>query len=73
MHQNVYDMVFFTTKSMRKPYISGPNYVLNMSNYKKGDWVEDWKDKYEKFVKGHKDELWKYRYHFPTLTLKNKN
>ena len=67
MHQNVYDMVFFTTKTMRKPYISGPNYVLNMSNYKKGDWVEDWRDKYDKFVKKHKDILWKYRYHFPTL------
>ena len=68
MHQNVYDMVFFVTKTMRKPYVSGPNYILNMSDYPKGEWVDDWKSKYDNFVKKHKTKLWPYRYHFPTLT-----
>ena len=37
MHQNVYEMVFFISggKTMRRPYFSSSNYVLNMSNYKK--------------------------------------
>ena len=32
MYQNVYDMVFFSTggKTMRRPYISSSNYILNM-------------------------------------------
>lgn len=39
MHQNVYDMVFFVTGgvTMRRPYISSSNYILKMSNYKKGE------------------------------------
>lgn len=68
MYQNVYDMVFFvTTKTMRKPYISSDNYLLKMSDYKKGKWSEEWKDLYNKFLKKHKNKLWKYRYSFPTL------
>lgn len=68
MYQNVYDMVFFvTTKTMRKPYISSENYLLKMSDYKKGKWSEEWRDLYNKFLKKNKDKLWKYRYSFPTL------
>ena len=68
MYQNVYDMVFFvTTKTMRKPYISSENYLLKMSDYKKGKWSEDWRELYNKFLKKHKEKLWKYRYSFPTL------
>ena len=68
MYQNVYDMVFFvTTKTMRKPYISSENYLIKMSNYKKGKWSEEWRDLYNKFLKKNKDKLWKYRYSFPTL------
>mgnify|MGYP001408526308 CR=1 FL=1 len=68
MYQNVYDMVFFvTTKTMRKPYITSDNYLLKMSNYKKGNWSEEWKELYNKFLIKNKNKLWKYRYSFPTL------
>jgi deoxyribodipyrimidine photolyase-related protein len=52
MYQNVYDMVFFTTggKTMRRPYISSSNYILNMSNYSKDSWCEVWNNKYRTFV-----------------------
>jgi deoxyribodipyrimidine photolyase-related protein len=68
MYQNVYDMVFFvTTKTTRKPYITSENYLIKMSDYKKGTWSEEWRELYSKFLKKHKDKLWKYRYSFPTL------
>ena len=69
MHQNVLDMVFFVSggETMRKPYISSSNYVLKMSNYKKGEWSEIWTEKYYNFMKKNKKKLWKYRYHFPGL------
>ena len=70
MHQNVLDMVFFVSggKTMRKPYVSSSNYVLKMSNYKKGEWSEEWDDLYWKFMKRNKQKLWKYRYYFPSIT-----
>lgn len=69
MKQNVLDMVFCVTggETMRKPYISSSNYVLKMSNYDKGKWASKWDKLYYDFQKNHKDELWKFRYHFPYL------
>jgi deoxyribodipyrimidine photolyase-related protein len=69
MHQNVYDMVFFVSggKTMRRPYISSSNYILKMSNYKKGEWSEKWNDLYQKFLKKNKKKLWKFRYYFRNL------
>ena len=69
MYQNVYDMVFFCTggKTMRKPYVTSSNYILKMSDYKKGDWSEKWNELYNKFLKKNKKKLWKFRYSFPTL------
>lgn len=69
MHQNVYDMVFFVSggATMRRPYVSSSNYVLKMSNYKKGEWSEEWDDKYKNFLKKHKKKLWKFRYYFRGL------
>tara|TARA_B110000037_G_scaffold174023_1_gene198100 strand:+ start:15 stop:941 length:927 start_codon:yes stop_codon:yes gene_type:complete len=69
MQQNVRDMVFFTTGgiTMRKPYVSSSNYILKMSDYKKGDWSDKWNKLYQLFIKKNKNKLWKYRYHFPTL------
>ena len=68
MNQNVYDMVFFvTTKTMRKPYVSSSNYLIKMSDYKKGDWSKEWDKLYEDFQKRNLDKLWKYRYSFPGL------
>jgi len=69
MYQNVLDMVFFVTggKTMRKPYITSSNYILRMSDYKKGEWSEKWNEMYQNFMKNHKEELYKYRYSFPGL------
>jgi deoxyribodipyrimidine photolyase-related protein len=69
MNQNVYDMVFFVSggATMRRPYISSSNYILKMSNYKKGKWSEIWDTKYKNFLKKNKDKLWKFRYHFRGL------
>ena len=69
MHQNVYDMVFFVSggATMRRPYISSSNYVLKMSNYKKGEWSEEWDNLYNKFLKTNKKKLWKFRYYFRGL------
>ena len=69
MHQNVLDMVFFISggDTMRRPYVSSSNYVLKMSNYKKGDWSEEWDKLYYDFLKKNKKKLWKFRYHFRGL------
>ncbi len=69
MHQNVYDMVFFVTggKTMTRPYISSSNYILKMSNYKKGDWCNVWDNLYHKFINKNKKKLYKFRYYFPSL------
>ena len=69
MYQNVLDMVFFVTggKTMRKPYVSSSNYVLNMSDFKKGEWSENWDKLYLEFQRKHIDKLWKFRYSFPQL------
>jgi len=69
MHQNVLDMVFFVSGgvTMRKPYISSSNYILNMSDYKKGDWSDKWDELYTNFLKKNKEKLWKFRYHFRNL------
>jgi len=69
MKQNVLDMVFFVTggKTMRKPYASSSNYIINMSTYKQGEWSEKWDELYLNFMKKNKKKLWKFRYHFPGL------
>ena len=38
-----------------------------MSDYKKGDWSENWNKLYNAFLKKNKNKLWKFRYNFPTL------
>jgi deoxyribodipyrimidine photolyase-related protein len=69
MATNVYEMVFFCSGGQvtRKPYVSSSNYVLKMSDYKKGEWSNIWDENYQKFMKKNKTKLWKYRYHFPGL------
>jgi len=64
MCQNVYDMVFFVSggATMRRPYISSSNYILKMSDYKKGEWCEGWDKLYHSFIKNNKKELYKFRY-----------
>ena len=52
MFPNIYgmslhaDVVLMTTK----PYISGSNYILKMSNYKKDSWCEIWDALYWDFI-----------------------
>lgn len=69
MHQNVLDMVFFVSggKTMRRPYVSSSNYILKMSNYRKGEWCDVWDGKYRMFLKKNKKKLWKFRYYFRGL------
>lgn len=69
MQQNVRDMVFFVTGgvTMRKPYVTSSNYILKMSDYKRGPWSDQWDQLYRTFLKKNKSKLWKFRYSFPTL------
>jgi deoxyribodipyrimidine photolyase-related protein len=52
MGPNVYGMGQFSDGGIfaTKPYICGSNYVLKMSDYKKGPWCEEWDGLYWKFV-----------------------
>jgi len=37
-----------------KPYISGSNYLIKMSNYKKGDWQATWDGLFWRFMDTHR-------------------
>ena len=52
MVPNVYGMSQFSDGGLlaTKPYISGSNYILKMSDYKKGDWCGVWDSLYWSFV-----------------------
>jgi len=65
MHQNVYEMVFCVSGggTMRRPYLSCSNYILNMSNYDRGSWCNVWDAQYKKFIELNKKKLWKFRYY----------
>lgn len=73
MTQNVLDMVFCVTGAkpnggtMAKPYISSSNYILNMSNYKKGEWAEKWTELYHQFVERNRNKLLPFKYYFRSL------
>ncbi|MDP4625796.1 MAG: cryptochrome/photolyase family protein [Akkermansiaceae bacterium] len=57
MVPNVYGMSQFADGGTftTKPYISGSNYVLKMSDEKKGDWCEIWDSLFWTFVADHQD------------------
>ena len=69
MYQNVYEMVFFVSggATMRKPYFSSSNYILKMSNYKKGEWCEVWDKAFKAFIKTNRKKLLKFRYAYPFI------
>lgn len=72
MHQNVYDMVFFCSggKTTYKPYFTSNKYVLRMSDYsRKGEWNEEWMQKYIQFIKNKKNILSKLPRSFPSKYL----
>lgn len=68
MAQNVLDMVFHVSGGAagggRRPYISSSNYVLKMSNFKRGPWCDKWDALYHEFIQMNKNKLRKYRYYY---------
>lgn len=52
MVPNVYGMSQFADGGFfaTKPYISGSNYLMKMSNYKKGDWQQTWDGLFWRFM-----------------------
>lgn len=57
MVPNVYGMSQFADGGFfaTKPYISGSNYLMKMSNYKKGDWQQTWDALFWRFMDVHRD------------------
>ncbi|WP_158227771.1 cryptochrome/photolyase family protein [Estrella lausannensis] len=56
MVSNVYGMSQYADggKIVTKPYISGSNYLLKMSNYPKGEWTEIWDGLFWRFLSIHR-------------------
>jgi len=57
MVPNVYGMSQFADGGLfaTKPYISGSNYILKMSDYKKGEWQETWDALFWRFMDKQRD------------------
>jgi deoxyribodipyrimidine photolyase-related protein len=59
MVPNVYAMSQFAAADFitTKPYISGSNYIIKMSDYKKGEWAESWDALYWQFIDDFRDMI----------------
>lgn len=57
MVPNVYGMSQFADGGLMstKPYISGSNYLMKMSDFKKGDWQKTWDGLFWRFMHVHRD------------------
>ena len=57
MVSNVYGMSQFADGGLlsTKPYISGSNYLIKMSNYKKGEWQKSWDGLFWRFMDKQRD------------------
>lgn len=57
MVPNVYGMSQFADGGLfaTKPYICGSNYILKMSDHKKGPWCDVWDGLYWRFIEMHRD------------------
>jgi deoxyribodipyrimidine photolyase-related protein len=57
MVPNVYGMSQFADGGMMstKPYISGSNYIMKMSDHEKGDWQKVWDGLFWRFMHVHRD------------------
>jgi deoxyribodipyrimidine photolyase-related protein len=59
MVPNTYGMTQFADGGLMttKPYISGSNYILKMSDFAKGDWQQIWDGLFWRFMHVHRDVL----------------
>jgi deoxyribodipyrimidine photolyase-related protein len=48
MYSNIYGMGWFDRRFTHKAYISSSNYILKMSDYKRGPWCQKWDDLYRR-------------------------
>ena len=57
MTPNVFGMATYSDGGLMstKPYTCGSNYILKMSNYKKGDWCDTLDGLYWRFIEKHID------------------
>ncbi len=57
MVPNVYGMSLYSDGGLitTKPYVSGSNYILKMSNYKKADWCDKWDALYWRYIYKNKE------------------
>ncbi|MFS4494475.1 cryptochrome/photolyase family protein [Maribacter sp. 2308TA10-17] len=57
MVTNIYGMSQYADGGLMatKPYISGSNYLMKMSNYKKGEWQATWDGLFWRFMDTHRD------------------
>lgn len=57
MGPNVYGMGQFSDGGIfaTKPYISGSNYILKMSDFKKGEWCDVWDSLFWRFIGKHQE------------------
>ena len=57
MVPNIYGMSQFSDGGLfaTKPYISGSNYLMKMSDYEKGDWQDTWDGLFWRFMDVHRD------------------
>lgn len=57
MVPNVYGMTQFADGGLMttKPYISGSNYIMKMSDYEKGSWQQTWDGLFWRFMHVHRD------------------
>jgi len=57
MIPNIYGMSQFADSGLMatKPYISGSNYLMKMSDYEKGEWQQTWDALFWRFMHVHRD------------------
>ena len=74
MVPNVYGMTQYADGGLMttKPYCSGSNYILKMSDYKKGSWCEIWDALYWRFIYVNREEFAKNRRMSMMVNLLNK-
>jgi deoxyribodipyrimidine photolyase-related protein len=75
MVPNVYGMSQFADRGQMttKPYISGANYILKMSDYSRGDWADIWDGLFWRFLSKHKSLFQVNPRTKPLLSLLSKN